>query len=225
MTDPARLCCVRLQRRRARSTTPPRVRAGRQRAQQPAARLRSLPPESAVRRAKGGGRGGGHAGRVGGGQDAARCNRQLKQRIAACESMPKLCSVIEQHAAELSKKDYPSLRAMGEAVDVDSAVYCWRRSVVSGACGLLLGWRARKPLSCTPRSSAALAPGHERRAPVPWHHLLALGPSLRPRLMQPSLVCSVSLLLLLVCVALRMKLRSLRALRYRTPRSCRIAVF
>ena len=104
MTDPARLCCVRLQRRRARSTTPPRVRAGRQRAQQPAARLRSLPPESAVRRAKGGGRGGGHAGRVGGGQDAARCNRQLKQRIAACESMPELCSVIEQHAAELNKK-------------------------------------------------------------------------------------------------------------------------
>ena len=104
MTDPARLCCVRLQRRRARSTTPPRVRAGRQRAQQPAARLRSLPPESAVRRAKGGGRGGGHAGRVGGGQDAARCNRQLKQRITACESMPELCSVIEQHAAELNKK-------------------------------------------------------------------------------------------------------------------------
>ena len=50
----------------------------------------------------------------------------------------------------------------------------------SGACGLPLGWRARKPLPCAIRSSADLVPGHERRAPVLKHHLLALGPSLRP---------------------------------------------
>ena len=61
----------------------------------------------------------------------------------------------------------------------------------TGACGLPLGWRARKLLPCAPRSSADLAPGHERRAPVPQHHLLSLGPSLRPRWMQPSLLSSV----------------------------------
>ena len=71
---------------------------------------------------------------------------------------------------------------------------------ISGACGLPLGWRARKPLPCAPRSSADLAPGHERRAPVPMHHLLALGPSLRPHWMQPSLLFFISLLLLLVRV-------------------------
>ena len=91
-----------------------------------------------------------------------------------------------------------------------------------GARGLPLGWRARKPLPCAPGSSADLAPGHERRGPVPKHRLLALGPSLRPHWMQPSLLFSVSLLFLLVCVALQIKLWSLR---YHTPRSCRIAIF
>ena len=56
------------------------------------------------------------------------------------------------------KKTTLSCRAMGEAADVDSEAYCWRRSGFSGACGLPLGWRARKPLPCAPRSSADLAP-------------------------------------------------------------------
>ena len=68
----------------------------------------------------------------------------------------------------------------------------------SGACGLPLGWRARKPLPCAPGSSADLAPGHERRTPVPQRHLLARGPSLRPHWMQASLLFPVSLLFLLV---------------------------
>ena len=38
----------------------------------------------------------------------------------------------------------------------------------SGACGLPLGWRARKLLPCAPRSPADLAPGHERRARCSW---------------------------------------------------------
>ena len=66
----------------------------------------------------------------------------------------------------------------------------------SGACGLSLVWRARKPLPCALRSSAALALGHERRATVPQHHLPVLGLSLRPYWMQPSLLFSVSLFLL-----------------------------
>ena len=61
----------------------------------------------------------------------------------------------------------------------------------SGACGLSLVWRARKPLPCALRSSAALALGHERRATVPQHHLPVLGLSLRPYWMQPSLLFSV----------------------------------
>ena len=66
----------------------------------------------------------------------------------------------------------------------------------SGACGLSLVWRARKPLPCALRSSAALALGHERRATVPQHHLPVLGLSLRPYWMQPSLLFSVSFFLL-----------------------------
>ena len=70
----------------------------------------------------------------------------------------------------------------------------------SGACGLSLVWRARKPLPCALRSSAAFALGHERRALVPKHHLPVLGLSLCPQwmqsYMQPSLVFSVSLFLL-----------------------------
>ena len=92
----------------------------------------------------------------------------------------------------------------------------------SGACGLALGWRARKLLPCAPRSSADLAPGHERGGPVPKHHPPVLGLCLSLHWMQPSLLFSVSLLFLLVRVALPMKLQSLR---YHTPRLCRIAVF
>ena len=46
----------------------------------------------------------------------------------------------------------------------------------SGACGLPLVWRARKPLPCAPKSSSDLAP-------VPKHHLPILGLSLRPHWM------------------------------------------
>ena len=49
---------------------------------------------------------------------------------------------------------------------------------ISGACGLPLVWRARKPLPSVPsalRSSAALALGLARqRAPVPEHRLCSL---------------------------------------------------
>ena len=38
---------------------------------------------------------------------------------------------------------------------------------ISGACGLPLGWRARRPLPCALRWLANPALGHERCAPVP----------------------------------------------------------
>ena len=56
------------------------------------------------------------------------------------------------------------------------------------------GWRGWKVGA--PRSSADLAPGHERRAPVPKHHLPVLGLSLRHHWMQTSLLFSVSLFFL-----------------------------
>ena len=89
----------------------------------------------------------------------------------------------------------------------------------SGACGLPLGWRARKPLPCALRLSAKPALGHERRAPVLKHHPPVLGLCLRLHWMQPSLLFSVSLFFLLVRVALK-----LRSLRFHPPRFCRLAV-
>ena len=91
---------------------------------------------------------------------------------------------------------------------------------ISGACGLPLVWRARKPLPCALRSSANPALGHERRASVPEHHHLVLGLCLSLPRMQLSLLFSVSLFSLLVRVSLK-----LRSLRYHPPGLCRIAVF
>ena len=90
----------------------------------------------------------------------------------------------------------------------------------SGACGLPLVWRARKPLPCALGSSADFALGHEWRAPVPKHHLLFLGFCLRPHWTQSARLFSVSLFFMLVRVALK-----LRSLRLPPPRLCRIAVF
>ena len=104
----------------------------------------------------------------------------------------------------------------------DSEVYCWRRSGIFQRMRALV-WRARKPLPCVLRSSAALAPcspGLERRrATVPEHRLPVLGLSLRPYWTSPSLLCSISLLFLLVRVALKV-----RSHRFHSPRLCRIAV-
>ena len=46
---------------------------------------------------------------------------------------------------------------------------------ISGACGLPLVWRVRRPLPCALRWLANPALGHERCAPVPRHHHPLLG--------------------------------------------------
>ena len=66
---------------------------------------------------------------------------------------------------------------------------------ISGACGLPLVWRARKPLPCALRSSAAFALGLERRrATVPENRLPFLGLCLRPHWLSPcfSFLCLCS---------------------------------
>jgi hypothetical protein len=64
-----------------------------------------------------------------------------------------------------------------------------------------------------------VALGHERRAPVPKHHLPVLGLCLRPHWMQPSLLVSISLIFLLV----RVQSSEVRgALCGRSVRDCRV---
>ena len=66
---------------------------------------------------------------------------------------------------------------------------------ISGACGPPWVWRARKPLPCALRSSAAFALGLERRrATVPENRLPFLGLCLRPHWLSPcfSFLCLCS---------------------------------
>ena len=79
---------------------------------------------------------------------------------------------------------------------------------ISGACGLPLVWRARKPLPCALRWLAEPALGHEQCAPVHRHQHPVLGLCLSLHRMQLSLPFSVFVFFLRVRVAL--KLRSLR---------------
>ena len=77
-------------------------------------------------------------------------------------------------------------KALGDEVDVDSEVYCTGVGVgFSGACGLPLVWRARKPLPRALRSSA----NHQNRTAEALRHggtVLETGADLRfPRLSLP----------------------------------------
>ena len=97
-----------------------------------------------------------------------------------------------------------SFEATGEAVDVESDVYCWRRS------GNF--WRMRASLGLACAQAATLCaqvvgqPRSRPRAvrPRAWHHRPVLGLCLSLR-MQLSLLFSVSVFFLLVLVALKLQ--------------------
>ena len=105
------------------------------------------------------------------------------------------------------------------ADDVDSEVYCWRRSEFFWRMRATLGftqvWRARKPPPCALRLPATLV-GHAtdiKPPPFPTFVYASTG---------SSLFFSVSLFFLLALARVALTLRSLRL---DTPRLCRFAVF
>ena len=104
------------------------------------------------------------------------------------------------------------------ADDVDSEVYCWRRSEFFWRMRATLGftqvWRARKPPPCAHRSATLV--GHAtdiKPPPFPTFVYASTG---------SSLFFSVSLFFLLALARVALTLRSLRL---DTPRLCRFAVF
>ena len=104
------------------------------------------------------------------------------------------------------------------ADDVDSEVYCWRRSEFFWRMRATLGftqvWRARKPPPCALRLPATLV-GHAtdiKPPPFPTFVYASTG---------SSLFFSVSLFFLLALARVALTLRSLRL---DTPRLCRFAV-
>ena len=125
---------------------------------------------------------------------------------------------ISSTAVLLADKTKLHLRALDEAIDVDSEAYCWRRSGFFWRMRASLAWRVLRPLPCPLRFSAKAtrgpAPGALVFEPL---HLTPDSGSLSPHRMSLSILSCLSLSF---CVCPEVTVTSLHP-----PRLCRLAVF